>query len=135
KVRFTQALEQSSNIVFAKLSDKIDDFKFYKYARDFGFGIILGIDFPGEVAGTVKRPKQFSATTKKFMAYGYELGATALQMVNAYSTIANGGVMMRPFIVKKIMNPNQEVISETKVQRIRTVLSEKTAKTMSSMLT
>lgn len=135
KVRFTQALEQSSNIVFAKLSDKIDDFKFYKYARDFGFGIILGIDFPGEVAGTVKRPKQFNATTKKFMAYGYELGATALQMVNAYSTIANGGVMMRPFIVKKIMNPNQEVLSETKVQRIRTVLSEKTAKTMSSMLT
>lgn len=135
KVRFTEALEQSSNIVFAKLSDKIDDFKFYKYARDFGFGIILGIDFPGEVAGTMKRPKQFNATTKKFMAYGYELGATALQMVNAYSTIANAGVMMRPFIVKKIMNSGQQILSETKVQRIRTVLSEKTAKTMSSMLT
>lgn len=135
KVRFTEALEQSSNIVFAKLSDKIDDFKFYKYARDFGFGIILGIDFPGEVAGTMKRPKQFNATTKKFMAYGYELGATALQMVNAYSTIANAGVMMRPFIVKKIMNSGQQILSETKVQRIRTVLSETTAKTMSSMLT
>lgn len=135
KVRFTEALEQSSNIVFARLSDKIDDFKFYKYARDFGFGIILGIDFPGEVAGSMKRPKQFSSTTKKFMAYGYELGATALQMVNAYSTIANRGVMMRPFLVKGIFGQDQELISETKVQRIRTVLSEKTARTMTSMLT
>jgi cell division protein FtsI (penicillin-binding protein 3) len=134
RVRFTEALEQSSNIVFAKLSEKIDDFKFYKYARDFGFGIVLGIDFPGEVPGILKRPKQFSKTTKKFMAYGYELGATALQMVNAFSTIANGGEMMRPFMVKKIIAPDESVISETKVQRIRTVLSEKTAKTLTYML-
>lgn len=134
KVQFTEAMEQSSNIVFAKLSEKIDDFKFYKYARDFGFGIVLGIDFPGEAAGILKRPKQFSKTTKKFMAYGYELGATALQMVNAFSTIANGGVMMRPFMVKKIIGADQDVISETKVQRIRTVLSEKTAKTLTYML-
>jgi cell division protein FtsI (penicillin-binding protein 3) len=134
KVRFTEAMEQSSNIVFAKLSDKIDDFKFYKYARDFGFGIVLGIDFPGEAPGILKRPKQFSKTTKKFMAYGYELGATALQMVNAFSTIANGGVMMRPFMVKKIISPDEEMISETKTQRIRTVLSEKTAKTLTYML-
>lgn len=134
KVHFTEAMEQSSNIVFAKLSDKIDDFKFYKYARDFGFGIVLGIDFPGEAQGILKRPKQFSKTTKKFMAYGYELGATALQMVNAFSTIANRGVMMRPFLVKKIMGPDQDVVSETKVQRIRTVISEKTAKTLTYML-
>ena len=134
KVQFTEAMEQSSNIVFAKLSERIDDFKFYKYARDFGFGIVLGIDFPGEAAGILKRPKQFSKTTKKFMAYGYELGATALQMVNAFSTIANGGVMMRPFMVKKIIGADQDVISETKVQRIRTVLSEKTAKTLTYML-
>jgi cell division protein FtsI (penicillin-binding protein 3) len=134
KVRFTEALEQSSNIVFAKLSEKIDDFKFYKYARDFGFGIVLGIDFPGEAPGILKRPKQFSKTTKKFMAYGYELGATALQMVNAFSTIANGGVMMRPFMVKKIIGPDENVISETKVQRIRSVLSEMTAKTLTYML-
>jgi len=135
KVRFTEALEQSSNIVFAKLSDRIDDFKFYKYSRDFGFGIVLGIDFPGEVAGILKKPKQFSNTTKKFMAYGYELGATALQMVNAYSTIANGGIMMRPFLVKKVLGPDGDVIAETKVQRIRTVLSQRTAKVMTSMLT
>ena len=134
KVQFTEAMEQSSNIVFAKLSEKIDDFKFYKYARDFGFGIVLGIDFPGEAQGILKRPKQFSKTTKKFMAYGYELGATALQMVNAFSTIANNGVMMRPFMVKKIIGPDQDVVSETKVQRIRTVLSEKTAKTLTYML-
>ncbi|MFM8455639.1 MAG: penicillin-binding transpeptidase domain-containing protein, partial [Ignavibacteria bacterium] len=134
KVRFTEAMEQSSNIVFARLSDKIDDFKFYKYARDFGFGIALGIDFPGEAPGILKRPKQFSKTTKKFMAYGYELGATALQMVNAFSTIANGGVMMRPFLVKKIIDPNENVVSETKVQKIRTVLSENTAKTLTYML-
>ena len=68
------------------------------------------------------------------MAYGYELGATALQMVNAFSTIANGGVMMRPFMVKKIIGPDHDAVSETKMQRIRTVLSEKTAKTLTYML-
>ena len=134
KVRFTQALEQSSNIVFAKLADKIDDYKFYKYARDFGFGIVLGIDLPGEVPGILKKSKQFGNTTKKFMAYGYEMGATALQVVNAYATIANNGVMMRPYVVRSISTQDGALISETRPQRIRSVVSEKTAKTLQYML-
>jgi cell division protein FtsI (penicillin-binding protein 3) len=100
KMSFSEALEQSSNIVFAKNSDNLSSDKFYKYARDFGFGIFLGIDLPGEVSGILKKPSAFDASTKRFMAYGYELGATALQVVNAYATVANRGIMMRPYVIK-----------------------------------
>lgn len=134
KVTFRQALEQSSNIVFAKQVKKIPDGKFYKYARDFGFGVVTGIDLPGEVTGVLKKPKQFDNTTKMFMGYGYELSASALQIANGYSVIANGGVMMKPYIVKQIRSDDGQEYFSAKPQIVRRVISSETAKTLTSML-
>jgi len=131
---FQIALEQSSNIVFAQSSKLLDDRTYYRYVRDFGFGIPTGIDLPGEVRGRLKRPNEFDATTKLFMAYGYEMSATALQMLNAYATVANGGVMMQPHVVKSIVSPSGEVIQQNEPQQIRRVISEQTASLLSNML-
>lgn len=134
KVTFSQALEQSSNVVFAKISQKISNDVFYKYARDFGYGIESGIDITGEVKGKLKKPRQFDGSTKIFMSYGYQLAATALQTLNAYSAIANKGTMMKPYLVKSVLNDDGEIIEHQEPQKIRQVVSEKTAATLTTML-
>lgn len=134
KVTFAEALEQSSNVVFAKISQKISNDVFYKYARDFGYGIESGIDISGEVKGKLKKPRQFDGSTKIFMSYGYQLASTALQTLNAYSAIANKGVMMKPFLVKSILNDEGEIIEQQSPQKIRQVVSEKTAAIVTQML-
>ena len=133
RITFAEAIEQSSNVVFALQSQKIADDKFYKYARDFGFGITLGIDVPGEVSGRMKKPREFDGATKYFMAYGYELAATALQIVNAYSAVANGGVMMKPYLIKKILDENGNEIESYSPQKIRRVISPETAKELTEL--
>lgn len=131
---FHVAMEQSSNVVFASLARKLDDRVYYKYVRDFGFGIPTGIDLPGEVRGRLKKPSEFDATSKLYMSFGYELSATALQVVNAYAAIANGGVLMQPRVVKSILNDDGSVQRAFAPQRIRHVVSEQTARTLADIL-
>jgi len=132
---FQIALEQSSNVVFATAVRMLDDRTYYKYVRDFGFGIPSGIDIPGEIRGLLKKPDQFDENTKLFMSYGYELSATALQVLVAYATIANGGVMMQPRCVKAIRSPEGAVIKNVKPQVVRRVISERTSQILTEMLT
>lgn len=133
-VTLQEALEKSSNIVFANLAKKLDSDVFYKYTRNFGFGIPSGVDIPGEVRGILKKPHEYDRTTKMFMAYGYELASTGLQVANAYATIANNGVMMKPYIVKRIVDASGAEVLSTSSQKIRQVVSESTAKTLTRML-
>ncbi len=134
RTTFREAMEQSSNVVFATLSRKLDDRVYYKYVRDFGFGISTGIDLPGEVRGRLKKPSEFDATSKLYMAFGYELSATALQVVSAYAAIANGGVLMQPRVVKSILNDDGSVQTRFEPQRIRQVIAQQTAATLSDIL-
>jgi cell division protein FtsI (penicillin-binding protein 3) len=133
-VNFARALELSSNVVIAQLAQRIPSPKFYKYVRDFGFGIFTGIDVPGEVRGTVKKPHEFDYTSKMYMATGYELSATVLQMANAYAAIANGGEMMKPYLTQRIMNANNEEVQRFEPQRVRRVVSRETAETLTRLL-
>ncbi len=134
RVTFAEAVEHSSNVVFASLVDSIRSDKFYKYVRDFGFGIYTGVDLPGEVRGILKKPRSFDHTTKSFMAYGYELAATALQIVNAYAVVANDGVMMRPYIVASVTDSDGDEVYSMQPQRIRRVIRSETAQELSGLL-
>lgn len=134
-VSFRDAFRWSSNIIFAKVADRVDDARFYKYVRDFGFGIASGIDIPGEVRGEVKKPEDFSEETQMFMAYGYQLAVTPLQLAVAYAAIANGGRIMRPHILKARLDKDGEVIEEVEPQEIRRVISTETAATLRDFLT
>jgi cell division protein FtsI (penicillin-binding protein 3) len=131
---FRQAIEQSSNVCAAKTAREIGAERFYKYARNFGLGIATGIELPGEVKGELKKPVEWSGTTLAFMAHGYELSATALQIAVAYSTIANGGVMMQPHVIKREVDDKGNVIQEVYPIQIRRVVSEETAKTTTDIL-
>ncbi|MBE0557106.1 MAG: penicillin-binding protein 2, partial [Proteobacteria bacterium] len=82
---FQEGIEQSSNIVMAKAAEIIGSERLYRQARDFGFGIPTGIEFPGEIRGRLKKPQQWSGTSLRTIAYGYEVAATPLQIVMAYA--------------------------------------------------
>lgn len=125
---FQEAIEVSSNIVMAKVSPLIGPERFFRQARDFGFGIPTGVDLPGEVRGRLKKPQEWSGTSLQTMAYGYEVAATPLQIAAAYAAVANHGILMKPYIVSQIKNQDGEVVREHKPQMIRRVISEETAR-------
>lgn len=131
---FQQAVEQSSNVGFSKMSMMLGSERFYKYARDFGFGIYNGVELPGENKGMLKRPIDFSSVSLPYMSIGYEVLINAMQISNAYATIANNGMMMKSYIIKKETGADNNIIYESKPTLIRQVVSEKTAQTLTSLL-
>lgn len=132
---FREAMEVSSNIVMAKVSDRIGAEKFYTTARDFGFGIATGIELPGEVRGELKKPTQWSGATLHSLAFGYEVGVTPIQIAAAYAAVANGGTLMKPFVIRQILDQQHEVISETRPQVIRRAIGPQTARMLTALLT
>ena len=105
-VTFLEGMAYSSNIVMAKVSDLIGPEKLYKKARDFGFGMPTGIELPAEISGQLKKTSEWSLASLNSIAYGYEVGVTPLQIVSAYSAVANGGILMKPYIVQRQRDEN-----------------------------
>ncbi len=135
-INFAEVLEKSSNIGSAKIGLSFDKEQFYKYIRAFGFGSKTGIQLPGEIDGLVRSPKDWSQTSLPTMAFGQEVGVTALQMIGAFSVIANGGTLMEPMIIKELQEfKNGEIKKKTfKPQVVRRVISNETANIMKQLL-
>ncbi|MDQ7815393.1 MAG: penicillin-binding protein [Melioribacteraceae bacterium] len=129
-----EILELSSNVGMAKLSLRIPDDVFYKYLRDFGFGNPTSIDLPGETSGFLKKPNNFSALTKPFLSFGYEISATPLQMIASYSALINGGVLYQPYILKSVKNYLGNIIGENKPKKIRNVIDKETSDLIRDMM-
>ncbi len=127
-------LEQSSNIGMAKLSQRFNDNTFYKYLRGFGFGNFTAVNLPGEAKGTLKKPNKWGSLTKAFMSYGYELSVTPLQITAAYCALINGGVLLKPRLIKKIASANGEEIDNTLTKEIRRVISKETSDKIKKMM-
>lgn len=127
KISYMEGLLRSSNVAFVKLGiEKLGTQKLSKYIADFGFGVPTGIDLPGEAAGVVrmKYKSEFATST-----YGQGLTTTALQQLASYGAIANGGKLMKPYIIKEILDPvTKEPIQVNAPTIVRQVVSEATAK-------
>ncbi|MDD8018221.1 MAG: penicillin-binding transpeptidase domain-containing protein [Bacteroidota bacterium] len=132
-VTFLEAMAYSSNIVMAKVSDLIGPEKLYTKARDFGFGMSTGIELPAESNGQLKKTSEWSLTSLNSIAYGYEVGVTPLQLVCAYSAIANDGVLMRPYLVKREMDENGIEVSSTQPEMIRRVVPKDVSEKVKQM--
>jgi cell division protein FtsI (penicillin-binding protein 3) len=132
-ITFRRALELSSNIAFSKIGMKIPTEKFYRYARDFGFGVPTGIELPGEVQGELKKPYEWSRISEPFMSFGYEVLVTSLQMAQAYAAIADGGILMKPYIVNKVLDSKGNVLFQSSPVEIRRVVSPEVAQTLTGM--
>lgn len=131
---FSKILQVSSNIGFTKVAEKLKRERYFKYIEKFGFGQITGIDVPGEVPGLLRKPESWSAIDLATHAFGQGISATPMQMVMAYATIANGGFLMRPYLVRRVVGPKGEILLENQPHVVRRVVSEKTAQLLASML-
>ncbi|ARA95114.1 penicillin-binding protein [Rhodothermaceae bacterium RA] len=98
-ITFADVIALSSNVGMAKVASRLDPGVFYQYARNLGFGQPTWVDLPGEVGGTLKKPSAWSGTTLTSMSRGYEVDATPLQILTAYCALANGGLLVRPYVV------------------------------------
>lgn len=136
RLTFPEVLEKSSNIGTAKIGLKIGKETLYRYARAFGFGTKTGIPLPGETGGLLRPPQKWSPISLPIISFGQEIGASALQVVSAFSAIANGGLLMEPLIIKQINNfqNGKKVTTTFMPQVVRRVISEETAKTMQKIL-
>ncbi|MFA7286496.1 MAG: penicillin-binding protein 2 [Patescibacteria group bacterium] len=106
---------------------------FRKYLVDFGFSVPTGIELPGEATGDIRSLRSDNEIYGATASFGQGITTTPLQMVTAYAAIANGGELMRPYIIKEIRQKNGTVI-ETKPTAIRRVIRERTAALLSGML-
>jgi cell division protein FtsI/penicillin-binding protein 2 len=131
---FREVIEQSSNIGTTKVAQGLGADLLYHYIKLFGFGAKLGIDLPGEVSGMIKPPRGWSKTSIGAVPIGQEVGVSALQLVSAISVIANGGLLMRPYIVKEIQDKYGEQIKEFSPVVINKVISAETASRIKEIL-
>jgi cell division protein FtsI (penicillin-binding protein 3) len=127
-ITFRQAIMQSSNIVAAKTAMAIGGEKFNAYTRNFGFGVKTGLGLVGESPGRVRPFARWDRTTLPWMGYGYQVMTTPLQILQAYAAVANNGMLMRPFIIKKVTDSEGKVVSETVPEKVRQVISPETAR-------
>lgn len=136
RISVSSALKHSSNIVNAKLGLMLGEKRFIAYMQAFNFGAPLGIDLPREERGLLPKPgtKRWDPLKITRMPIGQGVAVTGLQMINAYSCIANDGVMMRPFVVSKIVSPDGEVVLENKPEILGRPIRPEVARAVREML-
>ena len=129
----TDIVANSSNVGSIMIGQKLGKEKLDRYMRDFGFGKKTGIEFPGESAGILLDPAKYSGTSMGTMPIGQGVAVTAVQMLAAYNTVANGGMYVAPKLVKATIDSEGDR-HETGVSRRHRVISANTAKEMTAML-
>ena len=136
EISFSEVISKSSNIGMALTSERMSAEHLYRYARNYGFGQKTWIDLPGEVAGFLKRVNRWSRTTKASLTIGYEVDVTPLQMVMAYSALANGGLLRQPYVVSERRDVTGEEVlwraedDPARTDSIRRVLKPETVQTL-----
>jgi cell division protein FtsI (penicillin-binding protein 3) len=131
---FREVIEQSSNIGTSKVAQALGATLLYRYIRLFGFGSQTGIDLPGEISGITREPRFWSKLSIAVIPMGQEVGVTALQLVNAISAIANGGQLMKPYIVSEIRDKYGETIKAFSPVMIHKVISLDTSERIKKIL-
>ncbi|MCE5265632.1 MAG: PASTA domain-containing protein [Deltaproteobacteria bacterium] len=128
-------LKYSSNIGSAKVGERLGKEKFYQYIRNFGFGAKTGIDLPGETAGLLRPVENWTRVDAATIAFGQGISVTAIQLITALSSIANQGVLMKPFIVRGLMDRKGSLVETHRPTPVRRVVSAETAKRLTAILT
>lgn len=127
-------IKYSSNIGAAKIAERLGKERFYHYILKFGFGEKTGIDLPGEAPGILRHPKKWSGVALGNIAFGQGIAVTSVQLINAISAIANGGNLLKPYVVDRIVDSQGNIVRQSHPMVVRSVLSEGTAEIMASIL-
>ncbi len=131
---FRQVIEESSNIGTTKVAQILGPEIVYRYVKAFGFGSRLGVDLPGEIPGFAKPVKDWSKISIAAIPIGQEIGVTVLQLVSGLSVIANGGMLMKPYVIDEIRDKHGQTIKKFKPELLRAVITPETAARVKSIL-
>jgi cell division protein FtsI (penicillin-binding protein 3) len=129
---FTDVIVKSSNVGAIKVGLRLGAERLGVYARRFGFGRGLSPDFPGEASGILWDPSKQDTSALASMAMGYQVGVTALQMITAVSSVANGGVLMQPRVVRALIRDGQR--TEVKPTIVGRSITPETAATLTGIM-
>ena len=127
-------LAHSLNVGAAHLSTELGAFEFYEYVRRFGFAELTGVDLAYEVPGWLRLPgdRDWHESDLATNSFGQGLATTPLQVLSAVAAVANGGVLMRPYIVQRQIA--DQMVTETVPQEVRRVVSREAASDVTEML-
>ena len=122
RLTVSQILAQSSNVGSVMIGLKLGARRFDRYVRRFGFGRPTGVDLPGEAPGIVLRLKDYSGSSMGNMPIGQGLAVTPIQMAQAYTAIAEGGVMQRPYMIEGDRHDGRRVLPRRVATRVSHML-------------
>ncbi|MEW6067063.1 MAG: penicillin-binding protein 2 [Nitrospirota bacterium] len=131
---FREIIQRSSNVGIITVGMKLGEEKIFKYAKLLGFGDKTGIDLPGEISGWIPSPEKWSGTSIGAISIGYEVAVTPLQILRAYSTIANGGYLVNPYVVSEIISPEGQIVASFRNSGKKRIISTRTAEAFKNIL-
>ncbi|PAB58823.1 stage V sporulation protein D [Anaeromicrobium sediminis] len=131
---FTEGVQNSCNPVFVEVGQRLGIEKYYEYLDAFGFTNTTGIDLPGEGRAIIQNKNIIGPVELATMSYGQGISVTPLQLISAISAVGNDGKLMKPRIVKELVDDEGNVIHRYEPNMVRQVISEKTAKELSTIM-
>lgn len=129
-----EAVGNSCNPVQVQLAQKLGRDKYYNYLEMFGITEKTGVKLPGEASALIKSKASLGPVDQATMAFGHGIALTPIQLVTAVNAIGNGGVIMKPRIVKSMTDQNGKTVKTYSTEKVRQVISEKTASEMRTIM-
>ncbi len=130
-----EIIKYSSNIGSAKIAERLGKEKFYHYISRFGFGSKTGIDLNGESTGILRNHQNWTRVDLTRIAFGQGISVTPIQLITALSALANGGVLMKPYVIKGVVDRKGQIIREFHPTMVRKVISPATSKRITDIMT
>lgn len=127
KQTLEEAVGNSCNPVFVTLGLRIGKERFYNYMELFGYDSITGIDYPSEATAILQNEDTAGPVDLATMAYGQGIAVTPIQLATAVSAIGNGGVMMKPHLVKELVDSDGKTVRTFEPEEVRQIISKQTS--------
>ncbi|MEW5786188.1 MAG: penicillin-binding transpeptidase domain-containing protein [Bacillota bacterium] len=133
-ITYLQAVEGSCNPAFINLGQRLGKEKLFSYIQAFGYGQKTGIDYPGEGAGLIFELDQVGPLELATSSFGQGISVTPLQQLMAVSAIANGGYLMKPYLVSEIRDTEGNTVFKRQPEVVRQVISAETARQVTEIM-
>jgi cell division protein FtsI (penicillin-binding protein 3) len=134
KLTIADALKKSSNIAAAKVALQLGDERLYNYLRKFGVGQSTGLGLPGEEGGILNPRSRWTSLSISRIAMGHEVAVTSLQLVNIMSAIGNDGYLMKPRVIRTVINARGDTVVDVQEELLSRPISGETAHLMNRLL-
>lgn len=129
-----EGLKNSCNPVFVTLALRMGTQRLYQYLRAFGLGVRTGVDLPGEGTGILINSRYVKNVDLARIGFGQSVAVTPIQMITAFSSVVNGGKLMKPYIVSAILDEDRGIVQRTAPQVVASPIRAETSQTMRELL-